>query len=92
MAGSGGTFRWCFKICSSCVRLGIFKVIMGLTSNVLAIIRGRKGGDFLLNAFYRKRESFASADTNLVFNTPGDAGYSQHSRINGSNVYLSLIT
>lgn len=55
MAGSGGTFRWCFKICSSCVRLGIFKVIMGLTSNVLAVIRGRKGGDFLLNAFYRKR-------------------------------------
>lgn len=27
---------------------------MGLTSNILAIIRGRKGGDFLLNAFYRK--------------------------------------
>lgn len=87
---SWGGFSWCFKICSSFVSFGIFKVIMGLTSNVLAIIRGRKGGDFLLNAFYSK--SFACADTNLVFNTLGDTVYSQHSRINGRNVCISFIT
>lgn len=39
----------------------------------------------LLNVFLQK-ESFASADANLAFNTLGDTGYSQHSRINGRNV------
>lgn len=51
----GGAFRFCFKICSSCVRSGIFNVIMGLARSVLAITRGGKGGDFLLNAFCRRR-------------------------------------